>query len=486
MQDQNQKISELFLKTYNILPDEITLLAQSGSDRKYYRVSNKNISVIATVSLNVKENETFFYFTQVFEQTAIPVPSIIAVSEDKTLYLQSDLGNENLLDLIIKFKNNDFIYQLLQKVLLNLINIQIDGNKNLDYNKCIGNNEFGKQTIFSDLLYFKYYFADTLKIEYNKQKLIDDFERISNELAESDCKYFMFRDFQSRNIMVKNAEIYFIDYQGGMKGAVQYDLASFLWQAKAQIPEEWKEKLLNFYIEKFEEKIKTSLNRTHFINQYYGYVLLRLLQVLGAYGFRGIFERKTHFLESIAPALQNLKSYLKNHIKYIENTELLSMLEKITNDEVVNKFITKKADINCKLTVKVNSFSYIKNGYPNDNSEHKGGFVFDCRGILNPGRIDEYKDLNGRHNPVIYFLEQKTKMPDFLNNIYGIVDISVAEYINRGFESLTINFGCTGGQHRSVYAADKLANHIFNKYNVKVELNHIIQNINQTFIPKTE
>ncbi|MCC6722241.1 MAG: phosphotransferase [Bacteroidia bacterium] len=483
MQDFKQLISELYKKTFNNNPEEIVLLEQSGSDRKYFRVWQKDKSIIATASENIFENETFFYFAEHFRLNNISVPQIIAISDDKKIYFQSDFGDVNLLDLILKEGHNELIYKLLQKALLNLINIQIDGDKNLDYNKYSNNGTFGKQAIFSDLLYFKYYFADTLKIEYNKEKLLEDFDNLSSHLANTDYRYFMFRDFQSRNIMVKEDELFFIDFQGGMKGAVQYDIASFLWQAKANLPHEWKEQLLEFYIENFEKKLQTSINRNRFKNQYNCFVLVRLLQVLGAYGFRGIFERKTHFLDSIAPALRNLLCYKNNNKLDIELPELAKLIETITSNEIQNKFSVNTAKKGNPLEVKINSFSFIKTGYPNENSEHKGGYVFDCRGILNPGRIDEYKDLNGRDKSVIYFFEQNTEMPDFLNNIFNIVDLSVNEYLRRGFQSLTVNFGCTGGQHRSVYAADKMAQHILKKFNVKVKLNHIEQKISETLIP---
>lgn len=484
MQDIIQNISDLFFKTYNEKPSDITLLAQSGSDRKYFRVLSSKSPIIATFNQNIEENETFFYLSNHFRQATVAVPRVYAVNDDKTIYFQDDLGDTNLLDVIIEKGYSNQVFELLQKAVLNLIKIQIDGDKNLDYSKCIGSDEFGRQAIISDLLYFKYYFADTLKINYNRQKLIEDFEKLSIHLAETDYIYFMFRDFQSRNIMVKDNDVFFIDYQGGMKGAVQYDIASFLWQAKANLPNEWKENLLDFYINKFEEKTQTNINISKFKNQYKGFVLLRMLQVLGAYGFRGIFERKSHFLDSIPPALQNLKTYLNEKMPDIELPELDKVIEAVTQDEIISGFSTVKSSKDNLLTIKINSFSYIKTGYPSDQSEHKGGFVFDCRGILNPGRIEEYKNLTGRDKSVIYFLEQKTMMPDFLNNIFGIVDVTVKEYIKRGFQALTINFGCTGGQHRSVYAADKLAKYLYKKFNVKVELNHIEQKISETFTPQ--
>lgn len=273
--------------------------------------------------------------------------------------------------------------------------------------------------------------------------------------------------------MVKeDNSVHFIDYQGGMKGAPQYDVASLLSQAKANLPEAWKHNLLEDYINSFEDVVKETVDRDVFRSQYNGYVLIRLLQVLGAYGFRGLFERKAHFLTSIPLALQNLKSFISNQSIGISVTEFKRVLELCISDEVIEEFTPVQATDATPLVVNINSFSFIKTGYPKDETNNGGGFVFDMRGILNPGRFDDYKHLSGQDKPVKDFLEQQTKMPDFLNSVYSVIDISVADYIKRGFDHLSINFGCTGGQHRSVYAAEALARHLRNKFKVKIELHH--------------
>jgi hypothetical protein len=277
--------------------------------------------------------------------------------------------------------------------------------------------------------------------------------------------------------MVKGEEVYFIDYQGGMQGALQYDVASLLWQAKAELSEEWKNSLLEYYIDEANKLLPKPLDKNIFTAQYNGYVLIRLLQVLGAYGFRGLFERKAHFLTSIPLALKNLKWFVANKNIGISLKEFSRVLELITQDEIISRFENIKADEQTPLEIKITSFSFLKTGYPADETKNGGGFVFDCRGILNPGRFEPYKALTGRDKEVKDFLEQQTLMPDFLNNVYNIVDISVEDYIKRGFDSLCINFGCTGGQHRSVYAAEETARHLRNKYKVKVKVHHIEQKI---------
>lgn len=479
MQEITDEISSLYFSCFNKKPLNISRLPLSGSDRQYFRVEGEKNSVIATVNGNQKENETFCYFSQHFKAHNFPVPEIFAINNNKTIYLQSDFGDVSLLNVIEEKGKNNEVYDLLKKSLKSLAQLQIKGDKGLDYEKCITSKEFGKQAILSDLLYFKYYFLDTLKIPYDKEKLIEDFDALSHYLSRVDYKFFMYRDFQSRNVMVQNGEVFFIDYQGGMKGALQYDVASFLWQAKAELSDEWKDSLLDYYLDCADEIIETPVDRTRFVSQYNGYVLIRLLQVLGAYGFRGIFERKAHFLDSIPLALHNLQNFLNHKMVGISVPEFDRLLTIIVSDEMVNRFTNIKANSQSPLVIKINSFSYKKTGYPKDESENGGGYVFDCRGMLNPGRLEEFKQLNGRDKSVKDFLEQKTEMPEFMNNVYNLVDISVSDYLKRGFSSLMINFGCTGGQHRSVYAADALARHLRNKFNVKVEINHIEQGIKE-------
>ncbi len=474
MEEIISNIKELFEASVGIRVQSIEKIPQSGSDRIYFRIITDDLTYIATYGRNTRENDTFIYFTRHFRACGSPVPEILAVKDDKTMYIQEDLGNISLLNKLDELGYSNEVFALFQSSLRQLAHLQIKGDRGLDYNRCITSHEFGRQAIMSDLLYFKYYFLDTLQIPYDKEKLLAEFDQLSAFLTDTDHKYFMFRDFQSRNIMIRDGQIYYIDYQGGMKGALQYDVASMLWQARAELPEEWKNTLLEYYITCAEEKLETSIDRPRFISQYNGYVLIRLLQVLGAYGFRGLFERKAHFLTSIPLALNNLKSFLSNKSSGIELPEFDRLLNMFIADEVVSRFKPVQADEKTPLVVNINSFSY-KKGSPPDISGNGGGFVFDCRGLLNPGRYDEYKKLTGRDKSVQDFLEQRTKMADFLNSIYTIVDISVEDYIKRGFGSLQVSFGCTGGQHRSVFAADSLARHLKNKFKVKIEVNHVEQ-----------
>jgi UPF0042 nucleotide-binding protein len=475
MQSMIDAISELYKDWKGAGHKQLDVLPQSGSERRYFRLYDTNESVIGTYGANIKENETFIYFSDHFRKKDLPVANILAVNDNLTAYLQEDFGDRSLLNLLEEKKFTGEVYLLFKKSLEALAELHVKGDQGLNYNLCLTNAEFGKQAIMADLLYFKYYFLDALRRPYDKQKLIDDFEALSNYLTHTEYKYFMFRDFQSRNILVKDdTSIHFIDYQGGMKGAPQYDVASMLWQARAKLPDEWKENLLVDYMNAFENLIGSALERNVFRSQYNGYVLIRLLQVLGAYGFRGLFERKAQFLTSIPLALKNLKWFFENQSLGIAVPEFNKVLSLCVSNEVVEHFTPLQANEQTPLLVKICSFSYRK-GVPEDDSGNGGGFVFDCRGILNPGRIQEFKTMHGRDKSVMDYLEQQTRMGEFLNSVFDLVDITVEDYIDRGFESLMVSFGCTGGQHRSVYAADALARHLRNKFKVKIELKHCVQ-----------
>lgn len=475
MQENIEKIKNLYKTWSGAEPDRLEVLQQAGSERRYFRIWKDEKSIIGTYGANVKENETFFYFSEQFTKKQLPVANIYAISEDRKFYLQEDFGNVSLINRLEAEGYKPEIYNLFKKSLEQLALLQVEGDEGLDYSRCLTNSEFGKQAILADLLYFKYYFLDALRMPYDKQKLIDDFEALSTYLTHTDYKFFMFRDFQSRNIQVKEDQsVHFIDYQGGMKGAPQYDVASLLWQARANLPDVWKANLVTDYMNALEPLLHKPLNRMSFIGQYNGYVLIRLLQVLGAYGFRGLFERKAHFLASIPLALKNLKSFISKNPMGIALPEFEKVLSICIADEIIKQFTPIQADENTPLVVKVQSFSF-KKGLPQAENEHGGGFVFDCRGILNPGRIESMKTKTGRNKEVIEYLEQQTKMPEFLYSVFDLVDITVEDFLKRGFGSLTVSFGCTGGQHRSVYAADALARHLKNKFKVKIDLRHVVQ-----------
>lgn len=447
-------------------------LTRAGSNRQYYRIVTKAGSYIACENSNINENESFFYFSHFFYQKNIPVPQVFYISEDRTKYILNDLGHITLLDLIIQEGHSEKVYELYQGILQKLAEMQIKASADIDYGKCFAAKQFDAQMALADLNYFKYYFLDFQKIDYDKQALQQELDNLSHAVGNIEELFFMFRDFQGRNIMIQENRCYFIDFQGGMKGPLQYDVASLLWQAKAELPLAWKNDLYAYY--KSEVKQYIGIDEVKFDRQYSYLLLVRLLQVLGAYGLRGLIERRPHFLSSIPHGLQNIATWLKLY-NLNDYPILHSLLQIITHVNLIESYQIPQANGNTKLKVLVQSFSYKIGGIPKDESDNGGGFVFDCRGVLNPGRFEEYKKLTGRDAPVIEFLETKTKVHDFLQGVKQVIDISIEDYLQRGFDSLMISFGCTGGQHRSVYCADVIATYLQEKYQLQVEVKHVRQ-----------
>lgn len=454
---------------------ELTTLKQAGSNRQYFRFMADGQPHILTYNpANQPENKAFIAFTHQLNAKSLNVPSVVFEDPQLQFYVQSDLGDLSLFDLVQQKGFDQEVYAAFQSTCSELARLQIVGGKEFDYSHCIATRSFDKQAIYSDLLYFLYYFVRALDLPYDKNMLLNDFEMLSNYLMQEEHQYFMHRDCQSRNIMLHQGKPHFIDYQGGMQGALQYDIASLLWQARAQMPYEWRQQLVDHYFDEVNRLLDGKLSKHEFMDNYDGFVLIRMLQTLGAYGFRGLFERKQHFIASIPFALKNLQWFLENRKLPLRLPALQKVLEAIVSPAIIKRFEPIVAGPDSKLTVQINSFSYRK-GIPEDPFGNGGGYVFDCRGILNPGRIDQYKTLTGRDKEVKEYLMHQTEMPLFLQHVYGMVGITIEEYIQRGFEGLTISFGCTGGQHRSVFAADQLAQHLTEKYKVNVSLLHVEQ-----------
>lgn len=449
---------------------EMEALPKEGSDRKYYRVKTSKLSFIACENSNVEENKTFFKFTNFFSSKGIPVPQLIDVSDDQQKYIQTDVGTISLLEMVLANGHTLAVKALYKKSLKALVEMQLTG---MELSTTSSNNEqgFDKHAILADLNYFKYYFLDLHKVVYHKAALNYEFDQLATLIGNDFGAYFMYRDFQGRNILIKDEQPYFIDYQGGMPGPLQYDVASLLWQAKANLPQEWKQELYTYYLHELQQKI--SVDEKAFNSTYSRIVLIRLLQVLGAYGLRGIIEKRTHFLSSIPAGLQNISSWL-TQFSLSDYPVLHGVLESLGTQIPFDKYLFPQANEQTKLKVIVQSFSF-KKGLPEDESGNGGGFVFDCRGILNPGRFEEYKKLTGRDQAVIDFLESKTKISEFLLHAKQCVDISIEDYLQRDFENLIISFGCTGGQHRSVYCADAMSKHLREKYKLDIQLQHIVQ-----------
>lgn len=468
-----QYLTENFFLWKGFLPEKIEIIAQAGGNRQYFRLFwGENERCIATYNPNhLSENEAFIYFTTQFQSLDLPVPALLFVCEKRDLYFQSDEGNEALYDVLQREKHSENVYNLYQKSLTALAKLQIKGHEKIDYTHCLTTSHFDKNAILYDLHYFFFYFVHALPVHFHRSSLFQDFEALATFLTKEENQFFMFRDFQSRNILVKENEVYFIDYQGGMKGALQYDVVSLLWQAKAALPQKWKDDLLDFYIKEANKYLEKPLDAKDFQEKYKAFTLIRMLQTLGSYGFRGLFERRPYFLSAIPFALKQLKDFLQQTELAVSLPELQKVLHQLVDDKVNAHFQVITATNTHQLVVKIKSFSY-KKGIPQDESGNGGGFVFDCRGILNPGRFAPYKQLTGRDAAVKTFLLTETEMPNFLKHISPIVSISVQNYLERDFDSLSIYFGCTGGQHRSVFAADSIAHYLKQTFNVKIELEH--------------
>lgn len=472
----NTDILETLYKTFTgKAPEAIEPLPGAGSNRRYFRLKGEQ-TLIGVIGTSVEENRTFLYMASHFHHKGLPVPRVFAVSDDQNAYLQEDLGNTQLFDLIKNRRGQDFdepTLKLLTRTMQDLARFQFKGAEGMDFGKCYPQPEFNRRSALWDLNYFKYCFLKATGTEFQEDRLEDDFERMADTLAQASPRAFMYRDFQSRNVMISQESPRFIDFQGGRRGPVLYDVASFLWQAKANFPDNLRRKLAEVYRQALQAYCP--MDAADFENQLRLFVLFRTLQVLGAYGFRGYFEQKPHFLESIPYAIANLQALLEE--PYPEYPYLCKVLKTMAGQKQFAAAYNRR-----KLTVRVMSFSYRK-GIPEDPSENGGGYVFDCRGVHNPGRYDRYKPLTGRDESVIRFLEEDGEILRFLEHTDALVDAHVERYLERGFTHLQVCFGCTGGQHRSVYSAQHTAEHLHRKYGIRVELIHREQQIRETFEP---
>lgn len=461
---------ELFRKHFSSDVDSIRELARSGSPRRYFRLSGGGHQCIAAYSPDSRETRAFLTFTRHFHDKGLSVPALLDRDMEKNIYLLEDLGDVSLHSLGEKKREGEEfpagLIPMYRSALDHLVEFQLEGHVGLDYSVCIPRQEFDRQSILWDLNHFKYYFIKLLNIPFDEQQLENDFNTLSEHLLGADREHFMFRDFQSRNIMVRGENLYFIDYQGGRKGALQYDVASLLFEARTNIPTDSREELLKHYLERLREKSEQAA--MDFMESYYAFVLIRLLQAMGAYGLRGIIENKALFLQSIPYAIANLKWLMDQSLIPDRIPGLHKCLEAICGLE---EWSVPPVSVQNKLLVNINSFSY-KKGWPRDLSGNGGGFVFDCRCLPNPGRLEEYRDLTGKDPEVIEYLKNTEEVDNFLEGIFKTVLQSIESYESMGFTHLMVSFGCTGGQHRSVYCAEKLNELLRDRPRVKTRLHH--------------
>jgi aminoglycoside/choline kinase family phosphotransferase len=470
MADPVKLLEELYEQWSKTKAESIVPLPESGSYRRYFRIASGNNHVMGVHNSDNRENQAFVYLNRQLLKTGNLVPEVFTVNLEKHVYLEQDLGDITLLEHLAAIRNSpdseEKIRQIYRRVIDAMPGLQVHVSREIDYSVCYPRAEFDVQSMMWDMNYFKYCLLKPLRIDFFEQDLEDDFVKIVHWLIEADRNSFMFRDFQSRNIMLHQNELYFIDFQGGRKGPLQYDLASLLFEAKTRLSHDIRQEMLEYYLSVFGEAF-TWFDRDKFLEYYYGFVYLRLMQAMGAYGFRGYIERKPLFLQSLPYAVKTLSWLMKNKPMPLNLVSLPGVFERLINMPKIKEY-----EINHDtFTVTISSFAY-KNGIPQDNSGNGGGFVFDCRALDNPGKYDEFKEFSGKDQPVIEFLESKTDVMDFFINTLNLIEQAVRVYLGRGFKSLMVNYGCTGGQHRSVFMAERLSAYLKNKYAINIVIIH--------------
>ncbi len=461
------KLKDLFESYTGQKVTETEEINSSGSNRRYFRLKGGNISVIGVVGTNVEENNAFVKLARHFIEKGIRVPKVLKVSEDGMRYIQEDLGDDQLYKLVSHGRESgeysSYESMLLCRTMETLPKIQFKGAQGLDWSVCYPDPAFNGRMVMFDLNYFKYCFLKATGLEFNETRLQDDLEKLKDDLLKDEGHdAFMYRDFQARNVMVKDGEPYFIDFQGGRRGPIYYDVASFVWQARSRYPENLRKEMVQTYLTAL--KGYTEVDEAVFYERLRLFVLFRTLQVLGAYGFRGYFEKKPHFLASVPYALSNLRKLLQK--PFVEYPYLNEILTTLATMPQFNNIAEDK-----RLEVKIFSFAY-KKGIPVDTTGNGGGYVFDCRAINNPGKYEHYRQFTGLDQEVIKFLEDDGGVTKFLDHVYYMVDSHVKRFMERKFTHMQVCFGCTGGQHRSVYCAEHLARHLSDSFDIKVTLCH--------------
>ena len=440
-----------------------------GSGRNIIRLANEQSTAIGVLYGVREENVAFLEFSRTFRRHGLPVPEIYAEDLSQGAYLEQDLGDTTLYDFLSANRAGDEIspdaVEAYRRVVEVLPRFQVEARHDISYKVCYPRTSFDRQSIAWDLNYFKYYFLRLAGIPFNEQALENDFARLTKFLLRADRDYFLYRDFQSRNVMLVDGDPYFLDYQGGRKGALQYDIASLLFDSKADLPPQLREQLLEHYLDTLGWFI--TLDRDLFLHYYYGYVYVRMMQALGAYGFRGFYERKSHFLQSVPYALKNIRWLLHNATLPIKLPALTAAFTSMLASETLQDVAVESDN----LTVWITSFSFHR-GLPKDDTGHGGGFVFDARSLPNPGREEAFKPLTGRDAPVAEYLGRLESVHRYFSNVVSLVDAAISNYQERGFKYLAVSFGCTGGQHRSVYLAEQLAKHLRKRGGIDVVLRH--------------
>lgn len=479
----HETAAELFRSRFGSPPARARALAGDGSSRTYVRLEAADgRTVVAGYGPDPEENRAYLSFSEAFRKVGLPVPEIFASDPVSGVWLEEDLGDTTLFDALRRARGGDVetmgeepaaaedlplpILEAYRRVVDWLPRFQVEGHRVADYGVAYPRAAFDRQSILWDLNYFKYHFLKLAHVPFHEARLEQDFGALARHLLRAPTDHFLYRDFQSRNVMLREGEPWFIDYQGGRKGAPQYDLASLLYDAKANLTSRVREALVERYLDAREALER--IDRAAFMELFPGFALVRLLQAMGAYGYRGFFEGKSHFLQSVPYAARNVAELLRAGFP-VELPELGGVLGRI-----VERFAGGEEGeaIRRGLTLHLTSFSY-RRGYPPDPAGHGGGFVFDCRALPNPGREAEFADLTGLDEPVRAHLRGDPACVAFFEHARALVEEQVRSYRERGFTDLSVAFGCTGGQHRSVYLVERLREEIEESFDdVEVDLSH--------------
>ncbi len=469
----HDRVITLFHEHFGTRPSAIVAVAPDGSQRSYVRlVGPGGETAIGAAGPDPDENRAFLSFSRSFRGIGLPVPEIYAADEEAGVWLEEDLGEITLFDALVdaRAKSDDPVpapvLEAYARAVELLPRFQVEGGRVVDYSVAYPHAAFDRRSILWDLNYFKYHFLKLAHIPFHEARLERDFETLADFLLEAEMSHFLYRDFQSRNIMLRDGEPWFLDYQGGRRGALHYDIASLLYDAKADLPAVARASLLERYLDALERHV--AVDRAAFRDRYRGYVLVRVMQAMGAYGYRGFFERKPRFLQSVPYAAANVRALVEGGLP-VALPEVEAAFHRIAG-EWAHEAV--EADGAGGLTVHVTSFSY-RRGYPHDLAGHGGGFVFDCRALPNPGRLPEFADRCGLDVPVAEYLERQEALEPYWSSVRTLAESQVETYLGRGFNSLSVAFGCTGGQHRSVYLAERLAGWLRERFpQIQVRLLH--------------
>lgn len=466
--DIRTTVEQAYLKWRGTAPGIITRLPQSGSDRVYFRLLYGDEHVIGAYNPSREENDAFVGFSNHFRSKGLPVPEIYVYYPDERVYFLEDLGDSNLFTWLAQRSDEERFNQETEALFLtvasDLVRIQTEGIKGLDLSLCYPHRSFDRQSMVWDLNYYKYMFLKLIGAPFNEIKLERDFEALTRFLLDAGQEYFLFRDFQTANIMIRDGKPWYIDYQGGRLGAPQYDIASLVYDAKAYIPSGIREKTLERHLDLFAAA--TGKPRESLAKYSGAFTLIRLMQALGAFGFRGLHENKPTFSESIVPAVELMNDLLWGGKLHIDLPELTKASESVPLQRKY-RILSHYQEL---VKINIESFSYVRGR--SVNYDTGSGFVFDCRGLRNPVLESDLRERTGLDPEVAEFFGNDDEAVAFAGDCSNIIRNTLPMMRRKGILEIHAAFGCVGGQHRSVWCAARVASMLSAMPGVTVTVNH--------------